>query len=153
MAVTEVLLLKHLEKLGSEGQAVKVKAGYARNYLLPRGLAVRMSSANKKQIETLTRVREQREQRELTEANQLFDQLSKVVVVLAVKTGENGKMFGAITPADISRKIAESGMEIDKKKIIAGFIKELGRHSVKIRLHRDVEFDLPVEVVSENPIN
>ncbi|MDR1255333.1 MAG: 50S ribosomal protein L9 [Puniceicoccales bacterium] len=153
MALTEILLLKHLDNLGNEGQAVKVRAGYARNFLFPRGLAMRMSSANKKQIEALARVREQREQRELAEANQLREQLSKIVVVLAVKTGENGKMFGAITPADICRKIAEGGIEVDRKKIVAGSIRELGRHSIRVKLHRDVEFDLPVEVVSENPIN
>ncbi|MDR3273786.1 MAG: 50S ribosomal protein L9 [Puniceicoccales bacterium] len=153
MATTEVLLLKYLERLGSEGQTVRVKAGYARNFLFPRGLAVRMSKANKKQIEALARMREQREQREFTEANRLREQLSKIAIVLAVKTGENGKMFGSVTPADIHHKIAEGGIEIDKKKIVTGSIREVGRHTVRIRLHRDVEFDLPVEVVSENPIN
>jgi large subunit ribosomal protein L9 len=153
MAVTEVLLLKYLEKLGSEGQVVKVKAGYARNFLLPRGLAVRMSKSNRKQVEALVRARERREQREFTEANQLLDRLSKAVVVLAVKTGENGKMFGAITTSDICGKLSEGGIEIDRKKIMAGSIRELGRHTVKIKLHRGIEFDLPVEVVSENPIS
>ncbi|MDR2436336.1 MAG: 50S ribosomal protein L9 [Puniceicoccales bacterium] len=153
MAVTEVLLLRHLERLGSEGQAIKVKAGYARNFLLPRGLAVRMSKANRKQVEALIHAREQREQRELAEANNLRDQLSKAVVVLAVRTGENGKMFGAITAADICKKLAEDGIEIDRKKIVASSIRELGRHTVKVKLHRGVEFDLPVEVVSENPIS
>ena len=153
MAVTEVLLLKYLERLGSEGQVVRVKAGYARNFLLPRGLAVRMSKANRKQVEALVRAREQREQRELAEANSLCDQLSKAVVVLAVRTGESGKMFGAITAADICRKLSEGGIEIDKKKIVASSIRELGRHTVRVKLHRGVEFDLPVEVVSENPIS
>jgi large subunit ribosomal protein L9 len=152
MAMTEVLLLKYLEKLGCEGQAVKVKAGYARNFLFPRGLAVRMSRANRKQVEALVRAREQREQRELTEANQLLDQLSKVVVVLAVKTGESGKMFGSITAADICRKLSEDGIEVDRKKITTGSIRELGRHTARVKLHRGVEFDLSVEVVSENPI-
>lgn len=153
MATTEILLLKHLENLGAEGAVVRVKAGYARNFLFPRKLAMIMSKAGKKQIDALKRVREQRERRELEEANKLAEQLSKIVVVLAVKTGENGKMFGAITSADICGKIAEGGIEIDKKKIIVHSLKELGRHMVKVKLHRDIEFDLPVEVVSENPIN
>jgi ribosomal protein L9 len=76
-----------------------------------------MSKANKKQVEALARVREQREQSEFAEANQLREQLSKIAVVLAVKTGENGKMFGSATPADICHKIAEGGIEIDKRKL------------------------------------
>ncbi len=153
MATTEVLLLKYLENLGSEGDTVKVKSGYARNFLLPRKFAVVMSRAGVKQIEALKRARAIREQQELEEANQLVDKLSKISVVIAVKTGENGKMFGAVTPSDICAKISDGGIEITRKQIAAHSIKELGRHIVKIKLHKDVEFDLPVEVVSENPIN
>jgi large subunit ribosomal protein L9 len=153
MATIEILLLKHLEKLGNEGQSVRVKAGYARNFLFPRGLAMRMSRANRKQIEALERARGQRRRRELEAANQFVEMLSKIAIVLVVKTGENGKMFGAVTAADICRKIAEGGIEIDKKKIFAAPIRELGRHAVKIKLHSEVEFDLQIEVVSENPIS
>jgi large subunit ribosomal protein L9 len=152
VAVVEVLLLKHLANLGSEGQVVRVKAGYARNFLLPRSLAVRMTYANKKRVETLVLAREQREKCEFTEANRLAEQLGKITVVLAVKTSENGKMFGSVTAADICEKISECGIEVEKKKIVTDSIRELGRHLVKIRLHRDVECDLQVEVVSENPI-
>ncbi len=153
MATTEVLLLKYLENLGSEGEIVRVKAGYARNFLFSRNLAMIMSKAGAKQIAALKRAREQREQRERDEANQLVEQLSKMAIVIAVKTGENGKMFGSVTASDICVKIAEGGVEIDKKKIGLQSIKELGRHVVKIKLHKNIEFELPVEVVSENPIN
>lgn len=153
MATTEVLLLKYLENLGGEGETVKVRAGYARNFLFPRKLAIILSKAGEKQIAALKRARAMREERELNEANQVAEQLSKLAIVVAVKTGENGKMFGAVTPADICAKIAEGGVEVDKKKIGAQSIKELGRHIIKIRLHKDVEYELPVEVVSENPIN
>ncbi|MDE6432540.1 MAG: 50S ribosomal protein L9 [Opitutales bacterium] len=153
MATTEVLLLKHLENLGNEGETVKVRAGYARNFLFPRKLAMVLSKAGEKQIAALQRARAIREEREMNEAHQIADQLSKLAIVIAVKTGENGKMFGAVTPADICAKIAEGGVEIDKKKINGQAIKELGRHVVKIRLHKDIDFELSVEVVSENPIN
>lgn len=153
MAMTEVLLLKHMDKLGAEGDTVKVRAGYARNYLFPRRLAMILSKAGEKQIAALKRARAVREEREMQEANQIAEQLSRLAVVIAVKTGESGKMFGAVTPAEICAKIEEGGVVIDKKKIGGQSIKELGRHIVKIRLHKDIEFELPVEVVSENPIN
>ena len=130
-----------------------MRAGYARNFLFPRRLAIVLSKAGEKQIAALKRARAIREEREREEANQLADQLSRLAVVIAVKTGENGKMFGAVTPAEICDKIAEGGVLIDKKKIGTQSIKELGRHVVKIRLHKEIEFELPVEVVSENPIN
>lgn len=153
MAMTEVLLLKHMDNLGAEGDTVKVRAGYARNYLFPRRLAMILSKTGEKQIAALKRARAIREEREVQEANQVAEQLSRLAIVIAVKTGENGKMFGAVTPAEICAKIGEGGVVIDKKKIGGQSIKELGRHIVKIRLHRDIEFELPVEVVSENPIN
>jgi large subunit ribosomal protein L9 len=153
MAVVEVLLLKHLLNLGSEGQTVSVRAGYARNFLLPRGFAVNMTSANRKQVEALIRAREQREKRELDEASHVAEKLTGITVVLAVRTSENGKMFGAVTTADICKKIGECGVEVERKKIVTNPIRELGRHAVKIKLHRDVECDLQVEVVSENPIS
>jgi large subunit ribosomal protein L9 len=152
MAAIEVLLLKHLANLGSEGQTVAVKAGYARNFLFPRGFATRVTSANKKQVAALILAREQREKREFAEAKQLAEQLAGITVIFAVKTGENGKMFGSVTVTDICKKVGEHGIDVDKKKIISGPIRELGRHVVKIKLHSDVEFDLQVEVVSENPI-
>ena len=153
MATTEVLLVKPVEGLGGEGDQVKVRAGYARNFLLPRKIAVSLNAANKKHIESLKKRRAEREQSELSGAQELAKKLEKTSLAFAVKTGEGGKMFGAITAQDIHDKLVASGVELDKRKIhLHTPVKTLGRHEVKIKLHADVSVDLPFDVVSENPI-
>ena len=153
MATTEVLLVKPVEGLGGEGDQVKVRAGYARNFLLPRKIAVPLNVSNKKHIDVLKKRRAEREQSELTGAQELAKKLEKTSLAFAVKTGEGGKMFGAITAQDIHDKLVASGVEIDKKKIhIFNPVKALGKHDVKIKLHADVTIELPFDVVSENPI-
>jgi len=153
MAHTEVLLVKPVEGLGGEGDQVKVRAGYARNYLLPRKIAVALSAANKKHVESLKKRRAGREQDELNAAQELAKKLEKTSLAFAVKTGEGGKMFGAITAQDIYDKLHAAGLEIDKKKIhLFSPIKTLGKHTVKVKLHPDVSVEVPFDVVSENPI-
>ena len=117
MAHNEVLLLKPVDGLGAEGDQVKVRAGYARNYLLPQKFAVALTQANRKRVEALKKRRSEREVSELSGAQALADKISKVALAFAVKTGEGGKLFGAITSADIHQKLVESGIEIEKKKI------------------------------------
>ncbi len=153
MAHSEVLLIKPVEGLGAEGDQVKVRAGYARNFLLPRGVAAPLTQANRKQVEALKKRRVSREAEELQGAQELAAKLAKVSVAFAVKTGEGGKMFGAITSADLHEKLVQAGVEIEKKKIhLFNPIKSLGKHEVKIKLHADVSVDLSFDVVSENPI-
>jgi large subunit ribosomal protein L9 len=153
MATTEVLLVKPVEGLGGEGDQVKVRAGYARNYLLPRKIAVSLSASNKKHVDALKKRRAEREQAELSGAQEVAKKLEKTSLAFAVKTGEGGKMFGAITAQDIYDKLVQSGLEIDKKKIhLFTPVKTLGKHTVKIKLHTDVSVELPFDVVSENPI-
>ena len=153
MATTEVLLVKPVEGLGGEGDQVKVRAGYARNFLLPRKIAVSLNAANKKHIDSLKTRRAEREQSELSGAQELAKKLEKTSLAFAVKTGEGGRMFGAITAQDIHDKLVASGIELDKKKIhLHTPVKTLGKHEVKIKLHADVSVDLPFDVVSENPI-
>lgn len=153
MAHTEVLLLKPVDGLGGEGDQVKVRAGYARNYLLPQRWAASLTTANRKQVEALKKRRAQRESDELSGAQAIAAKLAKVSVAFAVKTGEGGKMFGAITSADLHAKLLESGVEIDRKKILLHTpVKTLGRHEVKIKLHAEVSVELAFDVVSENPI-
>lgn len=153
MATTEVLLVKPVDGLGGEGDQVKVRAGYARNFLLPRKIAVSLNAANKKHVESLKKRRAEREQSELSGAQELAKKLEKTSLAFAVKTGEGGKMFGAITAQDIHDKLVASGLEIDKKKIhLHTPVKTLGKHEVKIKLHADVTVELPFDVVSENPI-
>jgi large subunit ribosomal protein L9 len=153
MAQSEVLLVKPVEGLGGEGDQVKVRAGYARNYLLPRKIAVPVTTANRKQVESLKKHRATREQDELTAAQEMAKKLERASLAFAVKTGEGGKMFGAITANDIHDKLVASGVEIDKKKIhLFTPVRTLGKHEVKIKLHADVSVDLNFDVVSENPI-
>ena len=153
MAHTEVLLVQPVEGLGGEGDQVKVRAGYARNYLLPRKIAVTLNASNRKHVDSLKKRRAQREQSELDIAQDLAKKLEKTSLAFAVKTGEGGKMFGAITAQDVHDKLAAAGIELDKKKIhLFTPVKTLGKHTVKVKLHADVTVELPFDVVSENPI-
>src|SRR3954464_13668384 len=153
MANTEVLLIQPVEGLGGEGDQVKVRAGYARNYLLPRKIAVTLNASNRKHVDSLKKRRAQREQSELNTAQDLAKKLEKTSLAFAVKTGEGGRMFGAITGQDIHDKLVASGVELDKKKIqLFTPVKTLGKHTVKIKLHTDVTVEVPFDVVSENPI-
>jgi len=153
MAHHEVLLIKPVESLGAEGDQVKVRAGYARNFLLPRSIAVPLTTSNRKQIEALKKRRAERESNELSGAQALAGQIEKTRIAFAVKTGEGGKMYGAVTANDIHDKLVQAGLQIDKRKILLQTpVKVLGQHTVKIKLHADVAVDLNFDVVSENPI-
>jgi large subunit ribosomal protein L9 len=153
MANSEVLLVKPVEGLGGEGDQVKVRAGYARNFLLPRRIAVPLTGANRKQVDALKKRRAEREQTDLTAAQDLAKKLEKTSLAFAVKTGEGGRMFGAITAQDVHDKLTAAGVELDRKKIhLFTPVKTLGKHTVKIKLHADVTVELGFDVVSENPI-
>jgi large subunit ribosomal protein L9 len=153
MATSEILLTKPVENLGAEGDTVKVRAGYARNFLLPRKLAVPVTEANRKQVEALRRARGERELKERSGAEQLAEKLKASSVAIAVKTGEGGRMFGAVTAADLHAKLVEKGIEIDRKRIhLYTPIKTLGRHTTTVKLHADVSVELEFDIVSENPI-
>jgi large subunit ribosomal protein L9 len=153
MAHNEVLLIKPVEGLGAEGDQVKVRAGYARNYLLPHSIAVPLTTSNRKQVEALKKRRGEREAQELSGAQAIAGQIEKTRIAFAVKTGEGGKMFGAVTVNDIHEKLTQAGLQIDKRKILLHTpVKALGQHTVKIKLHADVAVDLNFDVVSENPI-
>jgi large subunit ribosomal protein L9 len=153
MAYSEILLVKPVENLGGEGDQVKVRAGYARNYLLPRGIAVPLTGANRKQVEALKKRRAERESQELSGAQELAKKLEKTSLAFAVKTGEGGRMFGAITGNDIHDKLVAAGFTIEKRRIhLHTPVKTLGQHTVKIKLHADVTVELNFDVVSENPI-
>jgi len=153
MAHSEVLLLQPVDGLGAEGDQVKVRAGYARNFLLPRAIAVPLTSSNRKQIEALKKRRAEREIQELSGAQAMAARLEKTRIAFAVKTGEGGKMFGAVTATDIHEKLAQAGIDVEKRRILLHTpVKALGQHTVKIKLHADVSVDLNFDVVSENPI-
>ncbi len=151
MATKEILLLKPVDNLGGEGDQVKVKAGYARNYLLPQKLALPITQANRKYVESLKKARSMREAKELDKAQELKGRIEKLNLVFTVKTGEEGRMFGAVTAGDLLARIAAEGIELDKKQVsLYTPVKSLGKHSTKIRLHPDVSFDFEFDVVSED---
>ena len=154
MAYTEVLLIKPVDGLGAEGEQVRVRAGYARNFLFLQGIALPVNRANTKYIESLKEARTVREARDLEVATTLAAKLAAVKLSFAVKTGEGGKMFGAISTAEIAAKLAEHGIELERKRIHLGQgpVKLLGKHVSTIRLHADVTVEQEFEVISENPI-
>lgn len=153
MAYSEVLLLKPVDGLGAEGDQVKVRAGYARNFLLPQGMALPLTQANRKQVEALKKARGLREARELEGAQTLARQIEKATIAIAVKTGEGGRLFGAVTANDIHDKLVAAGITVEKRRIHLGQpIKTLGKHEVKVRLHPEVTVEFSFDVVSENPI-
>ena len=153
MTTKNILLLKPIEGLGHEGEEVKVKAGYARNYLLPRKLAIPMTLANRKQMEALQKAREVRLAKEISGAEETAALIGKAHIAIPVKTGPGGKLFGSVTSMDLQKRLAEDGIEIERKHIhLYNPVKALGKHTTRIKLHADVSVDLEFEVVSENPI-
>src|SRR5205814_4969037 len=153
MAKTEVILTHNIVGLGGESDQVKVAAGYARNYLLPQGLAIPVTGANKRRLEALKQRRGEREAHELTTMSELSKSLSKLVCVVAVKTGEDGKMFGTVTPGMIADQLkTQFDVTLDKRKIhLEHPIRSLGEHEVELRLHADVVTTLKVRVESSTP--
>jgi large subunit ribosomal protein L9 len=153
MAKTEVILTHNIVGLGGESDQVKVAAGYARNYLFPQGLAVPLTSANKRRIEALRQRRAEREAHELNTMTDLSKSLSKLICVVTVKTGEDGKMFGTVTSGLIADQLkTQFDVTLDKRKIhLEHPIRALGEHEVELRLHADVVTTLKVRVESTTP--
>jgi large subunit ribosomal protein L9 len=146
----EVILREDIQTLGQAGELVRVKPGYARNYLLPQGLAYEATEGNKKRIAAETRVRASRNQAERTEAERFAATLNEVTLTLSGKAGEEGKLFGSITSQDIADALGRQGHAVDKRKIeLEHPIKTTGSHTVAIRLHPEVHAELHVSVVAE----
>jgi large subunit ribosomal protein L9 len=146
----EVILREDIKTLGRAGEMVRVKPGFARNYLLPQGLAYEATEGNKKRIAAETRVKAARSQAERGEAERLADTLRGVTLTLSGKAGEEGKLFGSITSQDIADTLARQGHSIDKRRIeLEHPIKTTGQHTVGIRLHPEVHAELHVSVVAE----
>jgi large subunit ribosomal protein L9 len=154
MPKTEVILTHNIVGLGGESDQVKVAAGYARNYLFPQGLAIPLTGANKRRLEVLRQRRAEREAHELNTMTELSKSLSKLICVLAVKTGEDGKMFGTVTSGMIADQLkTQFDVTLDKRKIhLEHAIRTLGEHEVELRLHADVATTLKVRVESTTPL-
>jgi large subunit ribosomal protein L9 len=155
MPKTEVILTHNVIGLGAESDHVKVAAGYARNYLFPQGLAIPLTSANKRQIEALQKRRVDREAKELHSMTELASTLNKLTLVLHVKTGDDGKLFGSVTAGTIADELRHQyDAQLDKRKIhLAHPIKTLGEHEVPLHLHHDVNCTLKVRVESSTPLS
>jgi large subunit ribosomal protein L9 len=146
----ELVLMADIEGLGLEGEIVKVSDGYARNYLIPRKLGARVTKAALKRLEKSKLEREARHLKELEAAQALTATLEKISCTLTAKVGENDKLFGSVTAADILASLKQQGIELDKRKLqLAEPIRELGVFQVKIKLHPQVETALKVWVVGE----
>ncbi|MBM3765481.1 MAG: 50S ribosomal protein L9 [Acidobacteria bacterium] len=147
----EVILREDVEKLGSRGQVVKVAAGYARNFLIPKRLAVLATDSNKKIVEQERQAALRREAKEAADASELAKLMSAVSITIAQKAGENDQLFGSVTSADIAARLEEQKFHIDRKKIVLHDpIKQLGEHTVTVKLHREVAVDIKVNVVKED---
>ena len=143
----EVILREDVKDLGRAGAMVKVKPGYARNFLFPNGLAFEATPGNKKRIENEQKARASRAEAESAEAAALAARLAAVQLTLKAKAGEGDKLFGSITTGDLADALAAKGFVIDKRKIELGHpIKQLGVHSVSVRLHADVHAEIKVTV-------
>src|SRR5687767_8577187 len=146
----EVILREHVDNLGRRGDVVKVAEGYARNYLLPRKLALAVTEANKRQIERERAVAEVRDAEERQGAEALAQRISAVDIQIARRVGENETLYGSVTSADIAHALQAKGFEVEKKKIQLGEpLKAIGETVVPIRIHRDVTAQLRVKVVPE----
>lgn len=146
----EVILREDVEKLGSRGQTVKVANGYARNFLLPKRLAVPASEANKKIVEQERQGHLKREAKLAADAGELAQLMANVTVTIAQKAGENDQLFGSVTSKDIAEALEQQGYTIERRKIVLEDpIKTLGDHKVTLRLHRDVPAEITVRVVKE----
>jgi len=146
----EVILRDDIEKLGSRGQVVKVAAGYARNFLLPKKLAVAATESNKKIVEQERNAHVRKEAKQKDEAADLSKLLTGVTVTIAQKAGENDQLFGSVTSKDVADALAAQNFNIDRRKIqLDDPIKTLGEFKVLVRLHKDVSAEVTVVVAKE----
>ena len=146
----EVILREHVDNLGRRGDIVKVAAGYGRNYLLPRKLALAVNDNNKRQIERERSAAEARELEEKSQAEAYAERISQADIAIARRVGENDALYGSVTSADVAQALHAKGFEIDKKKItMADPFKALGEYTVPVKVHRDVTAQIKVKVVAE----
>lgn len=146
----ELILRENVPSLGKAGDLVRVKPGYARNFLLPRGLAFEATEGNKKRIAAESKAKNAREAAEKAEAQALASRIAALTLTMTAKAGDEGRLFGSITSTDIADALKASGIEVDKRKIETDHgIKHLGFHTVAIKLHHDVHGEIKVNVVAE----
>jgi large subunit ribosomal protein L9 len=150
MATTTILLREDVDSLGARGEIVKVKAGYARNFLLPRGMAVAATAGNVRQIEQERAALLRKEAKEKATAELQAEQLRTLTLTFERKVGEHGLLYGSVTSMDVAEALAAQGYDIDRKRVLLkDHIKEAGDHTVAVKLHREVVLEIPVTVIPE----
>ena len=153
MAHTKVLLREDVDDLGARGEIVRVRAGYARNYLLPRNLAVEATTGNVKGIEAERAALLKKEAKERATAEAQSQQIGKLELEFKRKAGEQGALYGSVTSMDVAEALKERGYEIDRHRIhLREPLKRLGEYTVPVRLHREVTLDLKIRVASEGEV-
>jgi len=146
----EVILREFVEKLGKRGEIVKVSDGYARNYLLPRKLALPATEGNKKHVERERKIVETREAGEKAQAEAIAARLSAIDITIARRVGDTEQLYGSVTAGDITEYLKARGFDVDRRKLILPeAIKTIGEHGVPLKLHREVTVPLKVKVVKE----
>lgn len=146
----EIILLENVDGVGRRGETVKVARGFARNFLFPRKLGMEATSAGAQMFKEAERARRGREDRQRTDADKLANQLNKVSVHIKVQAGDDGKLFGSVTSADISAAIAAKGVTVDRKQILLEEpLRELGVYHVPVKIFQDVEGKVRVLVTKE----
>ncbi len=150
----KVILRQDYEPLGKSGAEIEVKDGYARNYLLPKGIVFPATAKNLKIIQEDERIRSKKETFKFKSAEEHAELLSNASVIVKQKAGEEGRLFGSVTSQDIASRLAEQGIELDKRKIVMDEpIKLLGTYQVRVKLHADVEANIQVSVLKEEEEN
>ncbi len=149
----EIILKKDVENLGLEFDTVSVKPGYARNFLIPQGLAVLATPKNRAELAATLEARKEEEAKLIAAAKSIVEQLKKTTVSIAAKVGSGDRLFGSINNINLAEALANAGVNVDKKyiRIPGNSIKRLGKFSAKIRLHRDVEHEYEFDIVSDAP--
>ncbi len=146
---TQVILASDVEPLGLEGDVVQVAEGYARNYLIPQGLAIAATAANLRRVESLRQKREAELAARRAEAEALAKKIGKTPCQISAPVGSDGKLFGSVTAVDIAAELKQAGCEVDRKKIVLAHpIKEIGVYELEVKLHPEVVGTIKVKVTS-----
>ena len=150
MSLTQILLKEDVDNLGGRGEIVKVKAGYARNFLLPQGYAILATKGNIKQVEQERKFLLKKAAEEKSTAEAQLAQMKDITFNFERKAGESGTLFGSVTSIDVANALKEKGYELDRRNIVLKHpIKEIGSYTVPVKLHREVTLEIPITVSTE----
>ncbi len=147
----EIILIQDMPNLGHKDDIVSVKDGYARNYLIPNGLAINATKIARKVHEENLRQRAHKEEQLKEAASELAEKLKDVSITIGAKTSTKGKIFGSVNTIQIAEELSKQGFEIDRKNVTIkeDLIKEVGKYTASVKLHREVEVEIPFEIISE----